>query len=123
MYNLNEEEGTHYITVELVPGEDLKSFIRRVGQLPVGKVVAIARQIAEKLMEAHSLGVVHRDLKPQNIMVDREGNVKIMDFGIARSLVLSFFKGIVLFLVDICDKQDNGARPMPSVSFLIESSW
>ncbi len=86
MYDINEEEGTHYITMEYVPGEDLKSFIRRVGQLPVGKTISIAKQVCEGLSEAHGLGVVHRDLKPQNIMIDKEGNARIMDFGIARSI-------------------------------------
>jgi serine/threonine protein kinase/Flp pilus assembly protein TadD len=86
MYDLSKEEGTHYITMEYVPGEDLKSMIRMVGQLSAGKTTSIARQICEGLVEAHRLGVVHRDLKPQNIMIDREGNARIMDFGIARSL-------------------------------------
>jgi serine/threonine protein kinase/Tfp pilus assembly protein PilF len=86
MYDLSEEEKTLYITMEYVAGEDLKSLIRRIGQLPVGKAISIAKQICEGLAEAHSLGVVHRDLKPQNIMVDREGNSRIMDFGIARSI-------------------------------------
>jgi serine/threonine protein kinase/Flp pilus assembly protein TadD len=86
MYDINEEEGTHYITMEYVPGEDLKSFIRRVGQLPVGKTISIAKQVCKGLSEAHGLGVVHRDLKPQNIMIDKEGNARIMDFGIARSI-------------------------------------
>ncbi len=86
MYDLNEEEGTHYLTMEYVSGEDLKSFIRRVGQLPVGKAISIAKQTCEGLSEAHRLGVVHRDLKPSNIMIDKEGNARIMDFGIARSL-------------------------------------
>jgi len=86
MYDLNEEKGTQYITMEYVPGEDLKSTIVRVGQLSVGKAVSVAKQVCEGLIEAHKLGVVHRDLKPQNIMIDKEGNVRIMDFGIARSL-------------------------------------
>jgi eukaryotic-like serine/threonine-protein kinase len=86
MYDLGEDEGTSYITMEYVPGEDLKSFIRRSGQLTVGKAVDIAVQVCEGLAEAHRLGVVHRDLKPQNIMIDHEGNARIMDFGIARSL-------------------------------------
>jgi len=86
MYDINEEEGTHYITMEYVPGEDLKSFIRRVGQLPVGKTISIVKQVCEGLSEAHRLRVIHRDLKPQNIMIDKEGNARIMDFGIARSI-------------------------------------
>jgi serine/threonine protein kinase/tetratricopeptide (TPR) repeat protein len=86
MYDLGREEGSYFITMEYVSGEDLKSLIHRIGALPIGKAVSIARQVGEGLAEAHRLGVVHRDLKPQNIMIDREGNARIMDFGIARSL-------------------------------------
>lgn len=86
MYDLNKEEGAYYITMEYVSGEDLKSFIRRAKRLDTGKAVSIARDVCEGLAEAHRLSVVHRDLKPQNIMVDDDGNAQIMDFGIARSL-------------------------------------
>lgn len=86
MYDIRQAEGIYYIVMEYVPGEDLKSLISKAGQLPLEEVVSIARQIGAGLAEAHRLGVVHRDLKPQNIMVDRQGNVQIMDFGIARSL-------------------------------------
>jgi serine/threonine protein kinase/Flp pilus assembly protein TadD len=85
MFDLGEAEGTHYITMEYVPGEDLRSFIRRSRQLTVGTAVIIARQVCEGLSEAHRQGVVHRDLKPGNVMIDKEGNARIMDFGIARS--------------------------------------
>ena len=86
MYDLGEEGETHYITMEYVPGESLKSMIGMMGQLSAGQVIFIAKQVCEGLAEAHRLGVVHRDLKPSNIIIDREGNTRIMDFGIARSL-------------------------------------
>jgi len=86
MYDLGETEGAHFITMEYIRGEDLKSFIHRSGQLAVGTALRIAKQVCEGLSEAHKLGVVHRDLKSNNIMIDKEGNVRIMDFGIARSL-------------------------------------
>jgi serine/threonine protein kinase/Flp pilus assembly protein TadD len=86
MFDLNEEQGTHYITMEYVRGEDLKKLIRKIGQLSAGQAIPIAIQVCEGLSEAHRLGVVHRDLKPQNVMVDEGGNARIMDFGIARSL-------------------------------------
>ncbi len=86
MFDLGEEKGKHYITMEYISGEDLKSFIRRARQLTTGTAINIAKQVCEGLSEAHRLGVVHRDLKPQNIMIDKEGNARIMDFGIARSL-------------------------------------
>jgi serine/threonine protein kinase/tetratricopeptide (TPR) repeat protein len=86
MCDLGKEEGAYYITMEYVSGEDLKSFIRRAGYLSPGKAISIANQVCDGLSEAHRLGVVHRDLKPQNIMIDKDGNARIMDFGIARSL-------------------------------------
>jgi serine/threonine protein kinase/tetratricopeptide (TPR) repeat protein len=86
MFDLGEAEGTHFITMEYVHGEDLKSMIHMSGSLSLGMLLSVGKQICDGLAEAHSLGVVHRDLKPQNIMIDRNGNAKIMDFGIARSV-------------------------------------
>jgi len=86
MFDLGETEGAHFITMEYIDGEDLKSMIRMIGKLSTGKAILIAKQVCEGLTEAHGLGVVHRDLKPSNIMIDKFGNAKIMDFGIARSL-------------------------------------
>jgi len=86
MYDLNKEVGAYFITMEYVDGEDLKGLIRKMGRLSPGQAISIAKQVCEGLTEAHKLGVIHRDLKPQNIMIDRDGNARIMDFGIARSL-------------------------------------
>lgn len=86
MYHLGEESGTHYITMEYIPGQNLGSIIKMTKQLSVGTAIRITKQVGEGLAEAHRLGVVHRDLKPGNIMIDKEGNARIMDFGIARSL-------------------------------------
>jgi len=94
MYELMEDKGTRFISMEYVPGEDLKSFIKRSGQLAIPKAIAITRQICDGLSEAHAQGIVHRDLKPSNIMIDKEGNVRILDFGIARSLQAKKMTGV-----------------------------
>jgi serine/threonine protein kinase/tetratricopeptide (TPR) repeat protein len=86
MHDINEAGGMHFITMEYVEGENLKSVVKRMGKLKLGNVLSIALQVTDGLAEAHNLGIVHRDLKPQNIMIDKEGNAKIMDFGIARSV-------------------------------------
>jgi serine/threonine-protein kinase len=86
MFDLGEEKGTHFISMEYVRGEDLKQLIRKVGRLSPGQAILIAKQVCDGLEEAHRSGVIHRDLKPQNIMMDEDGNVRIMDFGIARSM-------------------------------------
>src|SRR5512136_1750395 len=86
MFDMGESEGAHFITMEYVHGEDLKSMIRMSGSLSLGMLLSVGKQVCDGLAEAHNLGVVHRDLKPQNIMIDKNGNAKIMDFGIARSV-------------------------------------
>jgi len=86
MFDMGEAEGAHFITMEYVHGEDLKGMIRMSGSLSVGMLLSVGKQVCDGLAEAHGLGIVHRDFKPQNIMIDRNGNAKIMDFGIARSV-------------------------------------
>jgi len=86
MYELMEDNGRHFITMEYVAGQDLRALTRQTGRLTIGKAVSIAAQVCEGLAEAHRLGVIHRDLKPSNIIIDKQGNARIMDFGIARSI-------------------------------------
>ncbi|UCE40408.1 MAG: protein kinase, partial [Candidatus Aminicenantes bacterium] len=81
MFDLGKVEGTYFITMEFVPGQDLRGLIRQTGKLTIETALSIAKQICEGLEEAQKFGVVHRDLKPSNIMIDKEGNVRIMDFG------------------------------------------
>jgi serine/threonine protein kinase/Tfp pilus assembly protein PilF len=87
MFDLGESEGAHFLTMEYCPGEPLKSMLRMTGRLDPAAAVDYARQIAAGLVEAHRLGIIHRDLKPHNIMIEPDGTAKIMDFGIARSIV------------------------------------
>ena len=86
MYHFEKEKETPYITMEYVEGKDLKSFIRNKGRLSTEEAIGIAKQMCEGLSEAHELGIIHRDLKPQNVMIDKRGYAKIMDFGIAKSV-------------------------------------
>jgi serine/threonine-protein kinase len=84
LHDFGEVDGTYYITMEYVEGTNLKDLIRRRGRLPVGAALAIGKQLCRALEVAHDEGVIHRDIKPQNIAVDPGGVVKVMDFGIAR---------------------------------------
>ncbi len=86
MFDMGESKESYFITMEFIRGEDLKSLIRKMGKLSAGQAITIAKQVCDGLDEAHRSGVVHRDLKPQNIMIDSAGNARIMDFGIARYL-------------------------------------
>src|SRR5215208_5945705 len=81
-----EEGTTPYIVFEYVEGETLKARIRRLGRLPVPEAVAYAVEIARALDAAHARHIVHRDVKPQNVLIDIEGSAKVTDFGIARTL-------------------------------------
>ncbi len=86
IYDVGEDEGNHpYIVMEIVEGEDLKTLIRREGPLSVNRALNLARQICAGVGNAHRAGIVHCDLKPQNILVTYDGQVKVTDFGIARA--------------------------------------
>lgn len=85
VYDVGQDDGVHYIVMEYVEGSDLKSIILRNGPLSVEQAIPIAVAVAEGLDAAHRQGMVHRDVKPQNIIVGPNGQVKITDFGIAKS--------------------------------------
>jgi serine/threonine protein kinase len=86
VHEFNRIGGIAYTSMEFVEGESLRSALNRFGGLPQRKAIDLALQTCSGLKEAHAQGIVHRDLKPENIMIDAQGNVKIMDFGIARSM-------------------------------------
>src|SRR5271154_2880050 len=83
VYDIGEAEGMPFISMEYVDGEDLASLLLRIGRLPADKAVETARKLCAGLAAAHDRGIIHRDLKPQNIMMNKRGDVVIMDFGLA----------------------------------------
>lgn len=86
IYDLGEAEGIRFISMEYVDGQDLRSLLRRAGKVSPKEAIAVVEQVCRALDAAHSEGVIHRDLKPQNIMRDKHGRIVVMDFGLARSL-------------------------------------
>lgn len=86
VYESGEAGGVHFIAMEFVEGQDLKRYLREHGPLPPAEVVRIATQVCEVLDYAHRRGIIHRDIKPQNILLRHDGTVKVTDFGIARAL-------------------------------------
>src|SRR6267378_865575 len=86
IHDLSEVDGVKFITMEFVEGCDLRQLLLDNGKLPPEQAVEIIRQVCLALEAAHSVGVIHRDLKPQNIMQDKQGRILVMDFGLARSL-------------------------------------
>lgn len=85
VYDVAEDEGLYYIVMELIEGITLKKFIERKGRLEIRDAVGIAIQIAQGMEAAHANHIIHRDIKPQNIIISREGKVKVTDFGIAKA--------------------------------------
>src|SRR6185503_2732766 len=83
-YDLGEIGGLYYLTMEFVEGKSLKELIKERGRLPASVVLPIAKQLCRALEVAHEEGVIHRDIKPQNMVVQADGVLKVMDFGIAR---------------------------------------
>ncbi len=86
IFDLGEAEGIRFISMEYVDGEDLRTILRRDGKFTPKDAISVVEQVCRALDSAHSEGVIHRDLKPQNIMRDKYGRIVVMDFGLARSL-------------------------------------
>ncbi len=84
VFDIGEVGGLHFLSMEYIDGEDLSGLLKRIGRLPGDKAVELARQICAGLGAAHEAGVLHRDMKPANIMVDGRGQAKVTDFGLAR---------------------------------------
>ncbi len=83
VYDIGEVQGMPFISMEYVDGEDLSCLLLRIGRLPADKALEMARKLCAGLAAAHDRGIIHRDLKPQNVMIDKRGEVVIMDFGLA----------------------------------------
>src|SRR5690606_20977134 len=91
IYDVGEHDGSHFIVMEYVDGDNLKQLINQQGPLSEYQVVQIAIQIARALQSAHDRGLIHRDIKPHNILITRDGHVKVTDFGIARAASAASF--------------------------------
>lgn len=85
VYDVEDDENLHYIVMELVEGITLKKFIEKKGRLEINEAIGIGIQIAQGIEEAHKNNIIHRDIKPQNIIISKEGKVKVTDFGIAKA--------------------------------------
>jgi tetratricopeptide (TPR) repeat protein len=109
IHDLGEIDGIKYITMPYVQGDDLATVLRRDGKLPIARALHFARQIASGLEAAHDAGVVHRDLKPPNIMIGADDQALIMDFGISASTSEAASGGVIGTLEYMAPEQATGA--------------
>ena len=91
IFDLGESDGVRYLTMEYIDGQDLAHIVEKTGPVSIERTISLLRQTCAALKEAHSVGVVHRDLKPHNIMLDANDGVHLMDFGIAMSTEVQGF--------------------------------
>jgi eukaryotic-like serine/threonine-protein kinase len=113
IYDIGEEDDLHYIVMELVDGITLKNFIQNYSPLPSKDAIYILKQIASALEHAHQNGIVHRDVKPQNILIDDEDHVKVTDFGIAlavSSATITFTNSIMGSAHYLSPEQAKGGK-------------
>ena len=108
VHDIGVAQGRTFLSMEFVDGEDLQSLLRRIGRLPTEKAIEIARQVCAALAAAHARGVLHRDLKPGNVMLDGEGRVRLTDFGLA-SLAKAAPQGATGTLAYMAPEQLHGA--------------
>ncbi len=115
-----EDGGVRFLVMEYVEGEDLKAYLRRSGPLPPSRAVSIAAAVCEALQYAHAQGIVHRDIKPQNILLTPAGEVKVTDFGIARALSSATITetGTVLGSVHYLSPEQARGEPVTAASDL-----
>jgi len=115
VYDTGRADGAHYIVMEFVEGTDLKQRLRADGPMPVVTALEIGRQIAAALEAAHGKGLVHRDIKPHNILLNREGAVKVTDFGIAKVVSDLEDTGVIIGSVHyLAPEQARGDATAPS---------
>ena len=95
VHDVGAHNGASYIAMELIDGKSLREMLQ-AGALPVKRAVSLAAQVADGLAKAHEAGIVHRDLKPENIMVSKDGFAKILDFGLAKSMMPALSEASVL---------------------------
>ena len=110
VYDVGEDEGLYYIVMELIEGITLKSYIEKKKKLSARETISIAIQIANGIECAHNNQIVHRDIKPQNIMISREGKVKVTDFGIARAASSNTMSGTAMGSVHYISPEQAGGK-------------
>jgi serine/threonine protein kinase len=89
VHDIDEYDGIHFMVMEFIDGETLRKTLERRGPLPVREVIDIGLKVADALKAAHAKGIIHRDIKPDNIMISKDGYVKVMDFGLAKLMAIS----------------------------------
>ena len=111
VYDVNQTDGIYYIVMEYVDGITLKKYIDRNGRLPVKEATSIAIQIAQGIDAAHSKHIIHRDIKPQNVLISREGKIKVTDFGIARTTTANTISTDILGFCTVYFSGTGQGRP------------
>ncbi len=111
VYDVNQVSGIYYIVMEYVDGITLKKYISRNGRLPIKEATSIAIQIAQGIDAAHNANIIHRDIKPQNVLISREGKIKVTDFGIAKTTTANTISTDILGSVQyISPEQARGGQ-------------